>query len=75
MTLVEVTYELQSPLSQEQLRRLGDVLALSTAIPYCDVVVTDRKAWDVTKNRAHLDEEFNTAIFCALDDLVDHLEL
>ena len=24
MTLVEVTYELQSPLSQEQLRRLGE---------------------------------------------------
>jgi hypothetical protein len=54
---------------------LRDVLALSTAIPYCDVVVTDRKAWDVTKNRAHLDEEFNTAIFCTLDDLVHHFEL
>ena len=54
---------------------LRDVLALSTAIPYCDVVVTDRKAWDVTKNRAHLDEEFNTEIFCSLDDLVDHLGL
>jgi len=54
---------------------LRDVLALSAAIPYCDVVVTDRKAWDVTKNRAHLDEEFDTAIFCSLDDLVDHLGL
>jgi len=54
---------------------LRDVLALSTAIPYCDVVVTDRKAWDVTKNRAHLDEEFDAQIFCSLDDLVDHLGL
>jgi len=52
---------------------LRDVLALSAAIPYCDVVVTDRKAWDVTKNRARLDLEFGTEIFCTLDDLIDHL--
>jgi hypothetical protein len=54
---------------------LRDILALSAAIPYCDLVVTDRKAWDVTKNRAHLDEQFDTEIFCSLDDLVNHLGL
>jgi hypothetical protein len=54
---------------------LRDVLLLSAAIPYCDIVVTDRKAWDVTKNRVHLDDEFDTKIFCSLDDLVDHLGL
>jgi hypothetical protein len=41
----------------------------------CDIVVTDRKAWDVTKKRAHLDKEFNTEIFCSLDDLAAHLNL
>lgn len=54
---------------------LRDVHLLSTAIPYCDVVLTDRKAWDTAKNRAHLDQEFSTAIFCSLDDLVAHLGL
>ena len=52
---------------------LRDVFALSSAIPYCHIVVTDKKAWDVTKNRAHLGEEFDTEIFCRMDDLVDHL--
>jgi hypothetical protein len=41
----------------------------------CDIVVTDRKAWDVTKKRAHLDKEFNTEIICSLDDLAAHLNL
>jgi hypothetical protein len=54
---------------------LRDVLALSTAIPCCDIVVTDKMAWDVTKKRAHLDEEFGTTIFCSLEDLVAHLSL
>jgi hypothetical protein len=51
---------------------LRDILALSAAIPYCDAVVT---ASDVTKKRAHLDVEFDTEIFCSLDDLVEHLGL
>jgi hypothetical protein len=54
---------------------LRDILALSAAIPYCDIVVADNKAWDVTKQRAHLDEEFNTEIFRSLDDLAAHLDL
>lgn len=44
------------------------------AIPYCDIVVIDNKAWDVSVNRAHLDREFNTAIFRRLSDLVAFLE-
>jgi hypothetical protein len=54
---------------------LRDIFALSSAIPYCDMVVTDRKAWDVTTKRAHLGEEFDTQIFPTLDDLVAHLGL
>jgi hypothetical protein len=54
---------------------LRDILALSTAIPYCDIVVTDKKAWDITKKRAHLDEAFNTEILGTLDELVGHLGL
>jgi hypothetical protein len=51
-----------------------DIYALSLAIPYCDVAVTDKKAWDVTVNRAHLDEAFGTRIFCKLGELVEYLD-
>lgn len=52
---------------------LRDIAALAVAIPYCDVVVTDNKAWDGAVNRAHLDKEFGTAIFRRLTDLATHL--
>lgn len=52
---------------------LRDIAALSTAIPYCDVVVTDKKAYDTAVKRAHLDTEFSTAIFSKLTDLAAHL--
>jgi hypothetical protein len=51
-----------------------DIYALSLAIPYCDLVVTDKKAWDVTVNRAHLDEAFGTRVFPKLEELVDYLD-
>lgn len=53
---------------------LRDIAALAKAIPYCDIVVTDKKAWDVTVNRAHLDTAFGTRIFRRLTDLVIHLQ-
>ncbi len=52
---------------------LRDIAALAKAIPYCDIVVTDKKAWDVSVNRAHLDTEFGTHIFRRLTDLTAHL--
>ena len=48
---------------------LRDNAALSTAIPYCDIVVTDGEVWDVAVNRAHMDKEFGTLIFRSLADL------
>ena len=48
---------------------LRDIAALSRAIPYCDVVVTDKKAWDTAVNRAHLDTEMKTVILRDLQDL------
>jgi hypothetical protein len=36
--------------------------------------VTDKKAWDVTVNRAHLDEAFGTRIFPKLEEMVDYLD-
>lgn len=48
---------------------LRDSVALSQAIPYCDVVVTDSEVWDVAVNRAHLDQEFKTPILRRLTDL------
>ncbi|WP_370192064.1 hypothetical protein [Streptacidiphilus sp. MAP5-52] len=52
---------------------LRDLDALSIAIPYCDIVVTDKKARDAAVNRARLDREFDTLIFSSLKDLADHL--
>jgi hypothetical protein len=52
---------------------LRDNVALSKAIPYCDIVVTDSEVWDVAVNRAHLDQEFGTPIFRRLVDLAAHL--
>jgi hypothetical protein len=54
---------------------LRDIHALSVAIPHCDVVVTDKKAWDAAANRAKLDKEFDTVILCRLTDLATHLGL
>ena len=54
---------------------LRDIHALSVAIPHCDIVVTDKKAWDAAANRAKLGKEFNTDIFCRLADLAAHLGL
>jgi len=52
---------------------LRDIAALSIAVPYCDVVVTDAKAWDALVNRAHLDAELSTTVFKRLTDLGAHL--
>jgi hypothetical protein len=52
---------------------LRDNAALAIAIPYCDVVVTDKEVWDVAAHRAHLDKEFDTAIFRSLTDLAAYL--
>jgi hypothetical protein len=52
---------------------LRDNTALSEAIPYCDIVVTDSEVWDVAVNRAHLDREFDTPIFRRLTDLAAYL--
>lgn len=48
---------------------LRDNVALSQAIPYCDIVVTDSEVWDVAVNRAHLDREFGTTVLRRLTDL------
>jgi hypothetical protein len=52
---------------------LRDNAALSQAIPYCDIVVTDSEVWDVAVNRAHLDREFETPIFRRLTDLAAYV--
>jgi hypothetical protein len=53
---------------------LRDIDALSIAIPYCDIVVTDKKAYDTAKKRAHLDQEFSTVILSSLVDLAKYLD-
>lgn len=49
---------------------LRDNVSLSKAIPYCDIVVTDKEVWDVAVNRAHLGKEFETPVFRRLTDLI-----
>jgi hypothetical protein len=68
-----VTYELrrlrhQSRDSKWKPNDLEDVASLSVAIPYCDVVVTE-KQWFHTARRAKLDRRFNTVILHDLKDL------
>jgi len=45
-----------------------DVFSLAVAIPYCDIVVTE-KFWAAETKRADLDKIYNTKIFSSLDEL------
>ncbi len=51
---------------------LADVSALAIAVPYCDVVVTERLWADLVK-RAKLDKKYNTVVLANLNDLADLL--
>lgn len=51
---------------------LADMNALSVAIIYCDVVVTERR-WTHLAARADLGERYGTKIFSSLEDLQDLL--
>jgi hypothetical protein len=51
---------------------LRDIAALSLAVPYCDAVATDRAVSSAIR-AAKLDQEFGTAVFGSLSDLIGHL--
>lgn len=51
---------------------LRDIAALSIAIPYCDIVVTDRQACDAV-TRTGLDATFGTTVLRSLNALATHL--
>jgi hypothetical protein len=51
---------------------LNDVLALSIAVPYCDVVVTE-KSWAALVNAAKVGERFDTWVTRDLEDVVERL--
>ena len=46
---------------------------LSVAIPYCDVVVCDKKMSDVVR-RSGLDKRYGTTVFANLEKAVEYLE-
>jgi hypothetical protein len=50
-----------------------DMAALATAVPYCDIVVTERQ-WSHVFRAAQLDRRYNTRIFSRLSDLVALLD-
>jgi hypothetical protein len=47
---------------------LNDIGALCVAVPYCDIVVTERK-WRGLVQATHLDTLYGTAVIDSLDDL------
>lgn len=51
---------------------LYDAWALSLAIPYSDIVVTE-KMWTSISRQAKLDEICNTTILSSIDELIGHL--
>lgn len=51
---------------------LNDVTSLATAVPYCDIVVTE-KSWVHTLTQAGLDREYGTRILSDAGGLVDAL--
>jgi hypothetical protein len=51
---------------------LVDLTALSSAIVYCDVVVTER-VWTNLADRAKLGRQFGTTVLRDLDSLLPHL--
>jgi hypothetical protein len=68
-----VTYELrrlrqQSRDTKWEPNDLDDIASLAVAIPYCDVVVTE-KQWSHMARRAELDQRFNTVILHDLKEL------
>jgi hypothetical protein len=50
-----------NPLKQWEGNDLNDVSALSIAVPYCDVGITERQ-WVHSVDRAELGQRFNTAM-------------
>lgn len=52
---------------------LNDVTALAIAVPYCDVVVTER-SWSAMLNAARVPQRFGTLVTPRLQDVVDLLE-
>jgi hypothetical protein len=71
-TMLQYHY-LKDQQKEWKINDLRDNAALAITIPYCDVVATDSEVWDVAVNRAHLDKEFDTAIFRSLTDLAAYL--
>jgi hypothetical protein len=52
---------------------LNDVTALAVAVPYCDVVVTER-SWSAMLNVAKVPQQFGTLVTRRLEDVIDLLE-
>lgn len=53
---------------------LNDVTALAIAVPYCDLVITE-KSWASMLSTAKVPERFETAVTRSLHDVADRLRL
>jgi hypothetical protein len=75
----EVAVELKTALHRDAARAVGwlpndvtDIDQLAMAVPYCDVVVTEKAGADSLK-KAHLDERCGTTLLRSLNDLPTYL--
>ena len=68
-----LAYLYRNPSAPIKVNHVYDIGHLSVALPYCDVVVTDREmAHTITAN--HLDRRYGTKVFASLEDAVSYLE-
>ena len=77
MPSLDVSVTLKTSLHRDPNHRwtnndIYDIRALALAIPYCDVVVTDRSMWShVTRHK--LPERYDTVVIPRLAELVNHM--
>jgi hypothetical protein len=57
-----------------ELNDFYDIAHLAVAVPYCDVVVCDKKMKDILR-QSGLDQKYGTKVFSNLSEAVDYLQL
>lgn len=77
MPSFDATVTLKTSIHRNSMHRwrnnhIHDIIALSVALPYCDIVVTDREMASLA-SQSKLTERFNTKVLSTLSDLREHL--
>ena len=59
--------------SNAEINDMYDMAHLSVAVPYCDIVVCDKKMKSALR-QSKLAQKYQTTVFSSLSEAVDHLE-